>query len=283
MKKNYFSHLSEQYLFSLFYSSKKSKTNQFKKHHHTEVELGLVLKGEGEYVLNGKTLPAREGDLFVVRSNEPHCIPTIKSPALVAFNIQLSPYYLWSVCSDYIPASKIRAMINGDIPINHKLSDSKIILSFKKIASLFESDDENSLFEIRSEVLRSVKLIASLIDADEKEKLPSAGNLENIQKAIDFIKENYGRHILIDDIARSAAMSRTYFSNTFKSVTGISPYNYLMTTRIERATELLKDRKKAVMSIALECGFTSLSSFNKAFKQLVGATPTEVRTQMNIF
>lgn len=278
MKKHYFTHLSNRHLFSLFYSSKKAKSNQFKNHHHTEVELGLILKGHGEYVLNEKTMPAREGDLFVVRSNEPHCIPTIKSANLVAFNIHLSSYYLWNVCSDYIPANKIQALINSDIPISNKLSDSKILLSFKKIASLFDSETEFSVFEIRSEVLRAVKMIASLIDAETKKDIPSPENLKNIQKSIDFIKQNYHKHILLEDIAKSAAMSRSYFSSIFKAVTGMSPYNYLMTTRIEHATELLKDKNKSVMSIALECGFTSLSSFNKAFKQLVGATPTAIRT-----
>lgn len=277
MKKNYFTHLSGEYLFSLFYSSKKEKVNQFKNHHHTEIELGLILKGHGDYVLSGKTMAAYEGDLFVVRSNEPHCIPTIRSANLVSFNIHLSSYYLWNICSDYIPANKIQALINSDIPINNKLSDGKILLSFRKIASLFDSEDESAVFDIRGEVLRAVKMIACLIDAEEKEGTPSPAHLKSIQKAIDFIKQNYNKHILLEDIAKSAAMSRSYFSNTFKAVTGISPYNYLMTTRIEHATELLKNQNKSVMSIALECGFTSLSSFNKAFKQLVGTTPTQAR------
>ena len=51
-----------------------------------------------------------------MRSNEQHCIPTIKSDLLVAFNIHLTSFFLWNICSDYIPANKIQALIDSDIP-----------------------------------------------------------------------------------------------------------------------------------------------------------------------
>ena len=117
MKKSYYTQLSHQFIYSLFYSSKKRKVNQFKNHHHTEIELGFIVSGKGEYILNENKFIASEGDLFIVRSNEQHCIPEILTDTLLSFNIHLSTYFLWNICSDYIPQKKIQALINSDIPM----------------------------------------------------------------------------------------------------------------------------------------------------------------------
>ncbi len=277
MKKNYYTQLNNQFIYSLFYSSKKRKSNQFKHHHHTEIELGLILSGEGEYVLNGTRFCANEGDLFIVRSNEPHCIPVIVSNTLVAFNIQLSTFFLWNICSDYIPPQKILALINSDISIHHKLHDTKLIHCIKNIAKLMDSEEETSVFALRSEMVQVVMMICEKIETDEAIEIPSAARLNDIQASIDYIKRNYQKPISLGDIAKSATMSPSYFSNTFKTISGMTPYHYLMTTRIEHALEELKHTNKTIMSIALECGFPSLTSFNKAFKKLVGVVPTDVR------
>ena len=58
----------------------------------------------------------------------------------------------------------------------------------------------------------------------------------------------------------------------------MAPYNFLITIRIEKAVELLRETDMSVMDISLACGFTSLTSFNKAFKSLVGLSPTKYRS-----
>ncbi len=277
MKQKYYTELSGQWIYSLFYSSKKRKNNRFRNHRHTETELGLILKGSGDYMLGDHKFHAETGGLFIERSNEQHCDPTITTDTLVSFNIHLSSYYLWNVCSDYIPPHMIQALINSEIPIEHKITDSKILLSFQKIAKLYDSNPEDSKYEIRREVLHVVKLISDKIKTDIKHNVPHIARLEDIQKAIDYIRSNYQRPIRLDDIAKSAAMSHSYLSNTFKAATGMSPYSYLMTTRIEKAIEMLAQTDKTILNIALECGFSSLTAFNKAFKQFTGLTPTDLR------
>jgi len=277
LKKKYYTQLSDQFIYAVFDSLKKKKSNRYKNHHHTEMELGLVISGRGEYVLNGVKYLANEGDLFIVRSNEKHCVPTIDTDKFVALNIQLSTYFLWNICSDYISPSKIQALINSDIPITHKLHDPEINFCMKNIAKLMRQEDDSAIFSLRSEVLKVIIMISSKIEADDNAEIPSVDRLDDIQKAIDYIKTNYGKKINLSDMARAAAMSQSYFSNQFKTISGVSPYNYLMTVRIENALEALKNTNKTVMAIALECGFASITSFNKAFKKHVGIVPTEVR------
>ena len=278
MKKNYYTNPSNQLIYSMFYSSKRKKNDRFRNHKHTEIELGFILEGEGIYNLSGKTYTVSKGDLFIVRSNEQHCIPTIISDSLVSFNIHLTSYFLWNVCSDYIPANKIQALIDSGIIIQSKQADSKISAIFSKIINLYDSDDENSLYDIKLEVINLLRIISKKIEVNSGQVIPSANCFKEIQNAISFIKRNYSKQIGLDDIAKSAAISRSHLSNSFKAVTGMSPYNFLITTRIEKAVEFLKNTDEKIMNISLECGFTSLTSFNKAFKNSVGITPIELRS-----
>ena len=72
-------------------------------------------------------------------------------------------------------------------------------------------------------------------------------------------------------------MSRSYFANSFKLVTGISPYDYLLTTRIEKAVEQLRQTNEDIITIAMNCGFSNTAGFNRIFKKSTGLTPSEIR------
>lgn len=276
MKKNYTSELSGQFMYCIFHSKSEVRQDRFRQHFHTETELGFMLGGGGVYMIGDKRHEAEAGDLFIVRSNEQHCLPTV-TKELTSLNLYLSSYFLWHVCSDYIPPKKIQALINGDIPIENKQKNDRISECYERIIPLFESEDPEARFALRGEVLRLIITVAEGIPEAAEDMTPSAARFADIQQAIRFIRDNYSRPIGLDEIAASAAMSRSYLSGTFKKVTGMAPYNYLIAIRIERAVELLRKTDMSVMDISLACGFTSLTSFNKAFKTLVGFPPTELR------
>ena len=276
MRREFFSKVNGQHLFSVFYSIKKYKKNEYRKHNHTQTELGFILSGKGEYVLGKKQFWVEKGNLIIVRSNEQHCIPNVESENLVAINIQFSPYFFWNECPNYISYAKIKALVNQEIEIDNIQSDKEVGNLFKSLIELLSGNDNN--FLITRKVLEIICQISDKIDYKEEFK-PDTKHLDNVQKAIEFIKENYYKDITLIDIAKSAAMSRSYFSASFKTVTGISPYNFLLITRIEKAQELLKNTDKTVMEIAGLCGFTSLTSFNKAFKTLTGITPTDYKNK----
>lgn len=276
MRREFYSKVNGQHLFSVFYSVKKHKKNEYRNHNHTQTELGFIMSGKGDYVLGEKPFLVEKGDLVIVRSNEQHCIPTVESESLVAINIQFSSYFFWNICPNFISYSKIKALINQEIAIENKQTSEDISSLFGELSLMF--DNANDDFFITRKVLEIVCCISEKIDYNNDE-VPNISHFENVQRAIEFIKENYHRDISLIDIAKSAAMSRSYFSAAFKSVTGTSPYNFLLTTRIEKAVWLLKNSDYSVMETASLCGFYSLTSFNKAFKALTGVTPTDYRNK----
>ena len=76
-------------------------------------------------------------------------------------------------------------------------------------------------------------------------------------------------------------MSPTYFSRLFKETTGITPHQYVIRCRIDRAKNLLQQGKLSIAEIAKEVGFVDQSHLHRHFKRLVGVTPKKYLQEFN--
>ncbi|MGB3240166.1 MAG: helix-turn-helix domain-containing protein [Geitlerinemataceae cyanobacterium] len=94
---------------------------------------------------------------------------------------------------------------------------------------------------------------------------------------LDYIDAHLAQDIKLADLARLLDMSQFHFSRLFKQSIGISPYQYLIQQRVERAKQLLKQTDRFITNIALECGFNSHSHLSKQFRQFTGMTPKAYR------
>jgi len=98
---------------------------------------------------------------------------------------------------------------------------------------------------------------------------------KNIIKAEKFIRANYQKDITLQDIAREANLSETYFGNIFKKITGKSPIDYLTSTRINNAKRLLIETDYNISEISSLIGYEDSHYFSYIFKQKEGITPSE--------
>jgi AraC-like DNA-binding protein len=103
-------------------------------------------------------------------------------------------------------------------------------------------------------------------------------NLAHLRRARDLIDRDYARPLDVPTMAQHALMSPAHFSRQFRAAYGETPYNYLMTRRIERAMALLRSGM-SVTDACIAVGSTSLGSFSSRFTELVGETPTAYRSK----
>lgn len=103
--------------------------------------------------------------------------------------------------------------------------------------------------------------------------------LERMQLAIDYVYEHSAYPIGLEDAARAASLSPSYFSRVFSKTVGTSFRSFLNGIRLERAAELMSGTDARLADIALECGFESVRSFNRSFRALRGTTPRELRLE----
>jgi AraC family transcriptional regulator len=81
-------------------------------------------------------------------------------------------------------------------------------------------------------------------------------------------------------LAKESGYSRVHFVRMFRAATGYTPHNYLLKLRLDRVRELLASPTLSLTDIALECGFSSHSHLSRAFRQVLGATPSEYRRSL---
>jgi AraC-like DNA-binding protein len=102
----------------------------------------------------------------------------------------------------------------------------------------------------------------------------------HLLRARDLIDARYADPLDVPALASSAHASPAHFSRTFKRAFGETPHQYLLTRRMERAKQLLRETDLSVTEVSLEVGFLSLGSFSASFKRIVGTTPREFRRRM---
>jgi AraC family transcriptional regulator len=94
-----------------------------------------------------------------------------------------------------------------------------------------------------------------------------------LHQVIRYIDEHLAESLSLETIAQQIGISQFYFCHLFKQSMGISPYQYLLQQRIERAKHLLLHHPLDIADIALAVGFSNQSHFTRRFKQVVGMTP----------
>lgn len=110
----------------------------------------------------------------------------------------------------------------------------------------------------------------------QKSSLPLIVNglpRRTLQRVVDYIHEHLDQDLTLATLAAIARMSPSYFSRLFKQSTGLSPHQYVIRCRIDRAKQLLRQGKLRIAEIAYRLGFTHQSHFSHHFKRLVGSSP----------
>ena len=98
-----------------------------------------------------------------------------------------------------------------------------------------------------------------------------------LRRVLDYIAENLTGDLGLKELADVAGMSPHYFSELFRRSVGRSPHRYVLSRRIERAKESLRNPKHTVLEAGLTAGFENPSHFARVFRRLVGATPRQFR------
>ena len=98
-----------------------------------------------------------------------------------------------------------------------------------------------------------------------------------LHRAIDFMAHQIGGDISLADVAMQCGLSRGYFAESFKATTGLSPHQWLLRFRIDKAKSLLVGSDAPIAEIATICGFADQSHLTRVFSGLTGDSPAAWR------
>lgn len=107
--------------------------------------------------------------------------------------------------------------------------------------------------------------------------IPSQNSFSAVEESIAYIREHFREEIHLEQLAKKAALSPYYFTRVFSRKTGMTPYQYLISTRITASKFLLKSTDCSIKEISYQSGFPNVSNFCTTFKKWEGCTPGQYR------
>jgi AraC family transcriptional regulator len=96
----------------------------------------------------------------------------------------------------------------------------------------------------------------------------------------DLIESRLDADLTLQELAAEIGYSRSHFLRMFRATTGMTPHQYVLKRRLERARYLLEQIEFSIAEVAIMCGFSSQAHLTLAFRKEYGSTPTEYRRQL---
>jgi AraC-like DNA-binding protein/quercetin dioxygenase-like cupin family protein len=231
---------------------------------HSGVEVAFVEAGGLSYRVGSLTIEVRPGQAIVVP-------PHVEHASTLAAGTRARSLWLGVGMVEEIAAA-MGARLARD-PLLIPRADRVCTLSEMITA---EAAGEGPGKVIAVEALAEA-LAIDVLRSTQTDPLATVSADRRVNAALDKIHESYAEPLDVDALARVAALSRFHFSRLFREQVGMSPYQYLVKVRVERAAELLRQGRRSVTEAALEVGFQDLGRFARAFARRFGCRPSEVR------
>ncbi|MFF2091140.1 helix-turn-helix domain-containing protein [Paenibacillus sp. NPDC058174] len=252
-----------------------------KLHWHDVLEINLIKTGTGYYIINGRQFEFQQGDILLINSNDLHCAYETKD--LVMLVISFDPSWLISSLRlDPEILSPFREMgvnftnlLDRRHPRIHKLRSLLLELQEEHTSGLRSHTTivYSLLLRFLATINRDFRIEAAAGAASQI----SERQLDKMRYVIIEMERNFAHNWTLAELAALVYLSPSRFSDIFKRAVGMPPLLYLIHIRLERAIDLLENNQMKITDVALECGFRTLSNFNRLFKKHIGASPKESR------
>lgn len=251
-------------------------------HYHNNIELGICYKGCGLFFIDGRVVPFSAGDAVIIFQNQLHIAQSDKSePSLWKF-INIDPLNMLSDLkladlNIIMETLKYKKVIKN---LYTRDSDPEINRLVRIVFDEIDSCRKNYQPMIRS-VVWSLMLELSRLNITEGNAQPEADyvNLMKITPALQFISDNYMDPINLDDLSNICHLSQPHLRRLFRTAMALSPIEYLNIVRIKMASILLVNLEEPIIEISMKVGYTTISSFNRHFRSIMGVSPKEWRKQ----
>ena len=242
------------------------------KHWHNSLEIVIPICG-GEYAwVDGKYyILYKENSIpLIINSRSIHAFESGRPKPYIGLALQINYQFLKRVYPqiDYI---------------YFKQPDEEVGMLIKKqlflINEYYESESSHKELLIYSALYYLIYLLAQHLAVEKKDKveLKSEKNKHRITSIINYIDKNYQEDLTIEKLSEVFGLSEGHLSKLFKDNLGMTIKSYISQTRAKEVKQALLDSDLPLIDIAIMCGFPSVKSMNKVFKDLYHITPSQFR------
>lgn len=253
-------------------------------HWHPDFEIATAVSGVLDFQVGQHHVILKAGDSILVNGNILHGIKQLSGDIPDPMpNIVFSGALIASKTSD-IYQKYIQPVANCDalpfIVFDQKNSwHNEVNQLVKNVYGLMSEQGQCYEMAVQRELSSIFQCIFSNFD-----ELPKTENTRiqintqiRIQKMLSYIREHYAEAVTLEEIARSASISRSEAGRCFNAYVGCSPVDALIQHRLQVAHRLIKDTTRSPQEISYSCGFNSVHYFSRQFRKIYGYTPGQYR------
>ena len=258
------------------------QVEEYPTHWHNAVEFIIPLHNGFTVTSGGVDYHLNEKEIIIIPPGELHSMPAQEGRRII-FQCDNS------IISDIPALEALLPVFSEAFYITPNVSKELYILSRKSILDIYSEYYSKS-------TLADVKIylcLINMITAVREYQLTQAADAfagetagredsKKFNMVMKYINQNYMFEIPLEKIADIAGYSKYHFSRIFKKYNNVSYIQYINGKRIKAAERLLIDPALSVTEVAMRAGFSSLTTFNRAFKKAKNCTPTEFKTLYKI-
>lgn len=254
-------------------------------HFHPEYELALNIKSYGTRIIGDNVELFDQYDMTFVAGNIPHCWNHYKTAGKVPENHGISLHFTASSLGEgLLQQHEMHAvrelMAEAERGIAFSVDDAKKVE--KHLNDMLNHAGVDKMIDFFSvlKIMCASEKRRQLCSENYKLSFDERGN-KRMTDVYTHIREHFNKPITLKDISKIAGMSPFAFSRYFKKNCGSGFIEYLNQVRTNKACYLLRETDFQVQDIAVDCGFMSISNFNKQFRKTVGISPRDYRAQFD--
>lgn len=243
-------------------------------HYHSEVEILFVVSGSAKVIIKNQSYELEQEDIIAVNSGEMHSVESSMNAV---------------ICDVHFSCRRILELVEEDMCVfecnsrtDRNRSYHTIRTVMREVVYQYIKREPGKTDCLKISAL--YKLLDCLIENYRNQSLTrisgrKMNNSERVQKIYQYVEQNYQYGISMSELANQLFISTSTLSRVFKKETGIYFADYVSGIRMSHAVAELLQTEKSVTAIAVDCGFSNPSVFDRSFKDIYGVTPSVFRTQ----
>lgn len=267
--------LNPRFLFSCLLERQEEEQNY---HCHDFIEIVIILKGKGHFLINGTDIPITEGNVLLLNPGTYHKSIPLPSHTLTECYLAFTDVEFINTPKNFFPLFHGQKIL-GKLPEKAKKEIFQLCSAMNQ-----ESQSRNTgrYFMLKAYL---IQVLCLLLRFDQQEELSDEHHMKGyefkspnktyvVQQTMKYMESHYREKISLDQIAENMYLSPFYISKLFKSETGDTPINYLISLRMEKAKELLdRNPSLSIQEAAAQVGYEDAYHFSKLFKKYFGLSP----------
>lgn len=253
----------------MVYTTGNPNCKDMKMHSHEFLEINVVMNGNGYHYIGETSVPAREGDVFVIPPNTLHGYFSESSLAIeyiVFKNVFFEKHYpQLSAVSGFYDLFELephlRQVYNESLFLH--LSGSRFERCKNSIARIGYLNTQNRTVQAGFTAIDMICDLCHYMSSSSEGSQNENSDVAGILKALQHIHDNYSEKLTIENLALVSKMSQSTFNRHFRKILKQSPMQYLIDYRVKAAQKMLDDGIGTKTEIAQKCGFYDVSHMDK--------------------